>query len=323
MLTLFPPSLRGLIAGAALATNTIILVPLVLIVTLLRIIFPLPYWQRWCTTFAIKVAEAWISLNSGWMKLTQPMQWDIEGITELNKKHWYFVTSNHQSWADIFILQHLLNRKIPMLKFFLKQELIWVPVIGLCWWALDFPFMKRYSKEYLEKHPEKRGEDFESTRRACEKFQHTPVTVFNFLEGTRFAPHKRDKQQSPYKNLLKPKAGGVAYVLGAMGSSIQSFLDITISYPDKQQPSFWDFLCGRVNHVIVRIQEREIPTNFTGKNYSEDEAFRDEFQQWVTQLWEEKDQQLDELYQLSVDKGWSKQPGDSKPEPLQNGLKID
>lgn len=306
MLMNFPASVRGIIAGSLMVLNTLTLVPLVLLITLVRIILPLPRWQNGCTFLAIKIAELWIAINSSWMKLTQKMQWDVEGIAELDKKHWYFVTSNHQSWADIFILQHLLNRKIPMLKFFLKQELIWVPVIGICWWALDFPFMKRYSKEYLEKHPEKRGEDFESTRRACEKFQRSPVTVFNFLEGTRFTQQKHNKQQSPYTNLLKPKAGGVAYVLGAMGNSIQCFLDITISYPNGQQPTFWDFLCGKVNHVIVRVEQREIPPHFLGKNYSEDETFRNDFQQWISQLWEQKDRQLDELLRLSISKGWSK-----------------
>lgn len=307
MLTRLPPFFRGIIASIFLILNTFILAPIVITITLLRIILPLRAWQRICTALAIAVAELWITINSGWMTLTQEMQWDVEGIASLDKKHWYFVTSNHQSWADILILQHLLNRKIPMLKFFLKQQLIWVPIIGLCWWALDFPFMKRYSKEFLKKHPEKRGKDFDSTRKACEKFQFTPVAVFNFLEGTRFTHDKHEKQQSPYKNLLKPKAGGMGFVMGAMGESIKSFLDITIIYPDRQQPSFWDFLCGRVNHVIVRVTQQQIPDKFLGKNYSEDEEFRYEFQQWITALWEKKDTYIDELHQLSIEKGWSKE----------------
>jgi 1-acyl-sn-glycerol-3-phosphate acyltransferase len=231
------------------------------------------------------------------MKLTQQMKWDVEGIEQLDKNQWYLVSSNHQSWADIFILQHLLNRKIPMLKFFLKRQLIWVPVIGLCWWALDFPFMKRYSKEYLEKYPHKRGEDFESTQRACERFKYIPVTVFNFLEGTRFTPAKHQKQNSPYQWLLKPKAGGIAFVVGAMGDNLNALLDVTIAYPRHKQPSFWDFMCGKVNRLHVRVQLKPIPEHFLNRNYREDETFRNEFQQWVTQLWHEKDTLLDQLHQ--------------------------
>lgn len=300
MLSFLPPVLRGLIAAVLLAANTLLLAPVLLSVSLLRFVLPIAPWQRFCTGVAIGIAELWISINCFWMRLTQKMEWDVEGVEHLDKEHWYLVLSNHQSWADIFILQYLFNRKIPMLKFFLKQELIWVPVIGLCWWALDFPFMKRYTKEYLAKHPEMRGQDFERTRRACEKFKHTPVAVFNFLEGTRFTPAKHEAQQSPYQWLLKPKAGGIAFVLGAMGDSMKELLDVTIAYPDHEQPSFSDFICGRVPSVKVRVQTKPIPGEFLNRDYSEDEEFRYEFQQWVTQLWQDKDALLSELHDHSA-----------------------
>ena len=297
MLSFLPPFLRGAIAFSILIANTLVLGPLLILVSLLRFIIPVTSWHRFCTKTAIAIAELWISINSFWMWLTQRMQWDVQGVESLDKQHWYLVTSNHQSWADIFILQHLLNRKIPMLKFFLKQQLIWVPLIGLCWWALDFPFMKRHSKEFLDKHPEKRGEDFESAQRACEKFKHTPVTVFNFLEGTRFTPAKQLSQQSPYKWLLKPKAGGIAFVLGAMGDNLNALLDITIAYPGHEQPSFMDFICGRVDKLRIRVQLKEIPPQFRNRNYQEDENFRQDFQLWVSALWQEKDLLMDQLHQ--------------------------
>ncbi|MFQ3325160.1 MAG: 1-acyl-sn-glycerol-3-phosphate acyltransferase [Pseudomonadales bacterium] len=307
MLIFLPPFMRGIIAGFLLVLNTVVLVPFLLLVSIARCPIPNAAWHRFCTNVAIKIAELWIANNSTWMRLTQKMNWDVEGIESLDKNQWYLVTSNHQSWSDIFILQHLLNRKIPMLKFFLKQELIWVPIIGVAWWALDFPFMKRYSKEFLEKHPEKRGEDFANTKKACKKFEQTPVAVFNFLEGTRFTPEKHDRQQSPYNNLLKPKAGGIGFVVGAMGNSISCVLDITISYPNQQAPSLGDFMTGQVDKVIVRAKQLEMPASYLGKNYSEDEVFRAEFQQWVSKLWEEKDTELDSLLELSKRKGWSDQ----------------
>ena len=99
------------------------------------------------------IATAWIAGNSGWMRLTQRTQWDVAGIDGLDYRGWYMVNCNHQSWVDILVLQHLLNRRIPLLKFFLKQQLIYVPVIGLAWWALDFPFMRRHSDAYLKAAP--------------------------------------------------------------------------------------------------------------------------------------------------------------------------
>jgi 1-acyl-sn-glycerol-3-phosphate acyltransferase len=198
--------------------------------------------------------------------------------------------------VDILVLQYQLNRRMPLLKFFLKQELIWVPVIGLCWWALEFPFMKRFSKEYLAKHPEKRGEDLATTRKACARYKTNPVSVFNFLEGTRLSPAKHAEQQSPFKHLLKPKAGGIAFVLDAMGEQLHSIVNVTIHYP-QGNPGFWDLLCGRIDKVVVRLQKLPIPAEFIGGNYDQDENYRLHFQQWVNQLWLDKDAELEALKQ--------------------------
>jgi len=192
------------------------------------------------------------------------------------------------------VLQHLLNRRIPLLKFFIKQQLIWVPVMGLAWWALDFPFMRRHTEDFLKKHPEMRGKDQETTRRACAKFALIPTSVMNFLEGTRFTPAKHAKQNSPYKHLLKPKAGGMALALNAMGDKFQSILDVTIVYPDGA-PTFRQFLRGDLQRVIVRVHNLPIPAHLLSGDYTQDAAFREAFSQWVQQLWRDKDAQISEL----------------------------
>ena len=125
--------------------------------------------------------------------LVRDTRWDVDGLAGLDYQHSYLVTSNHQSWVDILVLQYLFNRRIRLLRFFLKQELIWVPVIGLCWWALEFPFMKRYSHETIEKHPELRGKDLETTTKMCRRLRDQPFAITNFLEGTRFSEEKRDR----------------------------------------------------------------------------------------------------------------------------------
>jgi 1-acyl-sn-glycerol-3-phosphate acyltransferase len=204
------------------------------------------------------------------------------------------VNSNHQSWVDILVLQHLLNRRIPLLKFFLKQQLIWVPVMGLAWWALEFPFMRRHTEDYLKKHPEMRGKDQETTRKACAKYALIPTSVMNFLEGTRFTRAKHAKQLSPYHHLLKPKAGGMALALNAMGDKFQAILDVTIVYPDGA-PTFTDFLLGKVHRIVVRVRGLPIPKHLMAGDYAQDPAFREAFAQWVQQLWREKDAQISAL----------------------------
>ncbi|MEP4465852.1 acyltransferase, partial [Marinobacter alexandrii] len=208
--------------------------------------------------------------------------------------HWYFVTCNHQSWADIPAIQYVLNSRIPLLKFFLKKELIWVPFLGIAWWALDFPFMHRHSKEQIAKRPELKGKDVAATQAACEKFRYTPVTVFNFMEGTRFTPSKHQHQNSPYTYLLKPRAGGTAFVLQAMGEIIHTMLDVTIVYPDGKA-GFWDYLCGRIRRIVIDVRTREIPPRFLGMDYENDREMRKDFQQWISEIWADKDARIEAL----------------------------
>lgn len=295
MLHFLPAPLRGCLASLLLALNTLFWCWPLFTLALVKLLLPFAPAQRFLRFLMHGIAEAWIGFNKFWMDLVGSTRWDVQGLQGFDKQHSYLVTSNHQSWVDILVLQYQLNRRLPLLKFFLKQELIWVPVIGLCWWALEFPFMKRYSKEYLARHPEKRGQDLATTRRACARYKSNPVSVFNFLEGTRLTAQKHAQQQSPFRYLLKPKAGGIAFVLDAMGEQLDAIVNVTIHYPGGA-PGFWDLLCGRLGQVVVRFDKLDIPAEFIGKNYDQDEQYRLSFQQWVNQLWQAKDAQLGELH---------------------------
>jgi 1-acyl-sn-glycerol-3-phosphate acyltransferase len=296
MSSFLPAPLRGVLASLLLALNTIACCTPLFIVSLFKLCLPFPAAQRVTDELMRYIHEAWISNNKGWMQLLGNTRWQVNGLQQLDYQHSYLITSNHQSWVDILVLQYVLNRRIRPLKFFLKQELIWVPVIGLAWWALGFPFMKRYSKAYLARHPEKKGKDLQTTRRSCARFRGKPTAIFNFAEGTRFTPAKHAEQASPFRYLLKPKAGGIAFVLDAMGEQLQSLVNVTIHYPGGG-PGFWDLLCGKVGEVVVNIEELAIPAGFIGKSYDQDDAYRLQFQQWVNTLWEDKDALLVRLHE--------------------------
>jgi 1-acyl-sn-glycerol-3-phosphate acyltransferase len=294
MLNFLPSIIVRLIATLLMVMNALFWVPILLIFASLKLLLPFRSVRLRIDPVLLFIAESWIACNSGWMALTQRTQWDVQGIEGLNPRSWYLVNSNHQSWVDILVLQHLFNRRIPLLKFFIKQELIWVPVMGLAWWALDFPFMRRHSEEFLKKHPEMRGKDQETTRKACEKFALIPTSVMNFLEGTRFTPAKQARQQSPFRHLLKPKAGGMALALNAMGDKFQAILDVTIVYPDGA-PTFADFLSGKMRRVVVRVRSLPVPQHLLQGDYGQDAAFREAFAQWVQQLWRDKDDLITKL----------------------------
>ena len=294
MLNFLPSFLVRLIATLLMVVNALFWVPILLVFASLKLLLPFKAVRLRIDPVLLFIAESWIACNSGWMALTQRTQWDVQGVEGLNPRSWYLVNSNHQSWVDILVLQHLFNRRIPLLKFFIKQELIWVPVMGLAWWALDFPFMRRHSEEFLKKYPEMRGKDQETTRKACEKFALIPTSVMNFLEGTRFTPAKQARQQSPFRHLLKPKAGGMALALNAMGDKFQAILDVTIAYPDGA-PTFADFLSGKMRRVVVRVRSLPVPQHLLHGDYGQDAAFREAFSQWVQQLWRDKDDLITKL----------------------------
>ncbi|MDE2203549.1 MAG: acyltransferase [Burkholderiaceae bacterium] len=284
----------GLLSLLLLALNTVFWsVPLFLL-ALSKLLVPAAAVRRRIDPLLNRIATSWISCNSVWIGLLQREPWSVEGVNDLRYAGWYLVNCNHRSWVDIFVLQWTLNGRIPLLKFFLKQQLIYVPVIGLAWWALDFPFMRRHSKTALRRHPELRNQDRETTQRACAKFAKVPTSVMNFAEGTRYTPAKHRAQSSPYRHLLKPKAGAMALALNAMGEQFQALLDVSIAYPDGT-PSFWALASGRAGRVMVHVRELPIPAGLCAGDYAADAAFRGEFHRWLAQLWEEKDAQIDAM----------------------------
>ena len=286
--------LTGILTTTLLLLNTVVLICPLLVFALLKLVLP-GRGRDYASWAVMWVAETWSEIDKAIFALCIPTQWDIRGVENLRKDTSYLAVSNHQTWVDIPALIESLNRRTPFFKFFLKKELIWVPLLGLAWWGLDYPFMKRYSKAFLEKHPELKGKDLEITKAACELFKRQPVTVVNYLEGTRFTEAKRLEQQSPYRYLLKPKAGGVAFVLAALGEQLDALLDVTIVYPGNKAPGFWDLLNGSISRVIIDIRVRELDPMLWAGDYENDAEFRQTVQAWVNQLWVEKDLRIEQL----------------------------
>jgi len=286
--------LIGILTTFLLLLNTVVMICPLMVFALLKLVLP-GRGRDYASAAVMWIAESWSEIDKLIFALCIPTQWDIRGVDKLRQDTSYLCVSNHQTWVDIPALIESLNRRVPFFKFFLKKELIWVPLLGLAWWGLDYPFMKRYSKAFLEKHPELKGKDLEITKAACELFKRQPVTVVNYLEGTRFSEAKRLEQQSPYKYLLKPKAGGVAFVLAALGEQLDALLDVTIVYPGDKAPGFWDLLNGSISRVIIDIRVRELDPALSEGDYENDPAFRQSVQAWVNQLWVEKDQRIEQL----------------------------
>ena len=288
-----PPSVRMLPLRLALlslpiAASTVLHVVPLLLVALAKALLPFRPVQRISNPLLTGIAESWIGVNNRlWDGFTHTRM-TVHEDAALRMDGHYLVLANHQSWVDILVLQKVFNRRIPFMRFFLKRQLIWVPLLGLAWWALDFPFMGRYTPKQIARNPQLAGRDIEATRRACDKFRAIPVAIMNFVEGTRFTAAKHASQGAPYRHLLKPKSGGVAFVLDAMGEGLHAILDVTIAYPGGT-PSLLDLLADRIPEVRVQVRQRAIPQHILRGDYQHDRAFRARFQQWMNGLWQEKD----------------------------------
>ena len=286
-------SIKGVLGFLAVVINTLFWCLFLLTIAIFKLLIPTESWKRLCTKLIINIGECWIYCNGLWIQALHRPKWNVEGFEELDSSNWYLAVANHQSWADIFVLQGITNRKIPMLKFFMKHVLIWVPVIGLAWWALDMPFLKRYTKEEIQKNPELRGKDIKAMEKSFERYSRYPVSIFSFAEGTRFTKEKKDNQLSQFEYLLNPKIGGIGLTLTTM-PYIKLLLDFTIHYEDERR-SFWDFLCGRMSKVDVRVRQINIPDNLLSKNYEDDPIFRENLKEWVYDIWSDKEKYLEEV----------------------------
>ena len=239
---------RATVAFCLVGLNTIVHVPPLLAVALIKAVARVGPVRRICDRGLMAIAESWVGCNSWMIDNLTTTRIEVEGLPAPMPEGQVLVVCNHQSWVDIPVLQKILHRRLPVLRFFLKSELIWVPLLGLAWWALDFPFVKRYSREEIERRPERAGRDLAATRKACEKFRHIPVAIVNFVEGTRFTEDKHAEQGSSYRHLLEPKAGGLAFVLAAMGDSLDTLVDVTLVY-SAGRPRLIDLCADRVGEI--------------------------------------------------------------------------
>jgi len=284
---------RGLTVGSVITGSTFFHGPPVLALGLTKLFKK----SKKVDETNIKITNSWLGVNN-WLidNVLANTQWDIsiDENLDLNMQGRYLMMCNHQSWVDTTVNQYFGLTRMPLTRFFTKWELIFIPFVGQAFKILGFPMMKRHSKEQIAKNPELKHRDMEEARKSCEQLLSQPFTLLNYLEGTRFTAEKHAQQQSTFTNLLKPKAGGLALALNILGDQIDALVDMTIVYPDGV-PGYGEFWLGEVPRIAVNLRKIDIPAWVAGGNYEEDAEFREKFQQWVDQIWTDKDQLISEM----------------------------
>ena len=290
--------IRSLLIIVLIPLNLILWGVPVMLLGIVKLLLPGGEPRRKLRLLLSELGDRWSGGNDLIFNLLLDTKWDISGVDGLRMDGHYLIVSNHVSWLDIFVLQRAFHRRVAFMRFFIKQQLIWFPILGQACWAMDFPFMRRYTPEYLERHPEKRGKDLESTRRTCRRYRRIPMAILNFVEGTRFTRAKQLEEKSPYRNLLRPRVGGIAFVLASLGELLDGVVDVTIRYP-RPDVTFWEFITNRVGRVVVGARLIEVPAQFVTEPITEPGAAREAFKIWIESLWREKDEILDQLAQSS------------------------
>lgn len=294
---LFPGWLVGMLTFTVMLVVLLFWGGLILLpVALIKILLPFPSAQNLLAKLLVAIASQWVASNQLVFRVMHGPAWQLDDRVRLDPKKSYLLVCNHQSWADILILLDLFHGRIPFPRFFLKRELVWLPLVGAACWALDMPFMRRHPREAIEANPQLRLDDLATTRRFCEKYRSRPVTVVNFPEGTRFTQAKRIALGSPYRNLLRPKSAGISFTLNVMGEQFGGLIDVTLAYRGSTRSLLWSWLCGEQGGLTVHVETLPIPSELIHGDYEADAAFRARFQAWINGIWSRKDARLERMH---------------------------
>jgi len=276
-----------------LAATLVLIVPMI-VAALAKFLLPFPAVRRAGSRIVVGIAEFWMSIVVWCFRLAYRTRLVVTGDTDFDRKHSYLLLCNHLSWIDVPALLWAFHGRLPFFRFFLKRSLIWMPLLGIAFWALEYPFIRFRSEKYLERHPEKRGEGLETARRACRKLRNIPSTIVNFPEGAINTRERHQRRRPAYRHLLRAHAGGPSLVISAMGKQLDALLDVTIHYPDGP-PSIADFMLDRVACVRVHVRRIAIPPALIGGDYRNDPEFRARFRAWLNDLWHGKDALIEDL----------------------------
>lgn len=244
--------LKALAAFTAVSLNLLFWCAPLLVVLAVRLLVPKarPAAHRMgCAIYRWAVA-----FDDWWLKRVSGVRWRCPRL-DLDPEAACILIANHQSWADIFVLQSAVARRGPVIKFLCKRELAYIPVLGLIMLAFEFPIMRRRGRVSGSVEDRQR-QDRERVRQACAVLFEAPAAMLTFAEGTRFSEAKRRRSMSPHQHLLRPRAGGFTAIVEALAPLEPPVVDVTIHYG--RSGAFWAFLGGASGPVAIAA--RSFPT---------------------------------------------------------------
>src|SRR5687767_12389527 len=100
-----------------LTANTVLHVPPLLLVAVVKAVLPVRPIRRACDWLLMAIAASWIGINTALIRGFTSTRFVVEVDARLRADGHYLVLANHQTWVDIPVLQAALNRRVPLLRF--------------------------------------------------------------------------------------------------------------------------------------------------------------------------------------------------------------
>ena len=227
-----------------------------------------PFYNA-CTRLIELCYKTAAAINSAWMVHVVGINFNVDGT--LPDQPTQVIVANHQTWFDIPILQHVVTGQGPVLKFLIKRQLVWLPIVGWICYALNFPRMNRGSDGRAHR------QDLDAIKKASSTMHKERGALLIFAEGTRFTEEKHRNQNSPYKKLLIPRPGGLKVALSTMPPDTP-VVDITINYKGSET-NFWKCLHGANRDIDIHIEKHNAAEIIDARS-------------WLRDCWEQKDTRL-------------------------------
>ncbi len=240
----------------------------VILVTLCKLILP-SFRKTWSSVINFLYHQG-TRLNSFWMLRVIGIRIHVDGAFDDHPAP--IIICNHQSWCDIPVIHHVVTDHGPIIKFLIKRQLAWVPVIGWLCWMLEFPLL------YRGQGQDSRKKDYNTLRKFSEQAVDNSSAILIFPEGTRFTRTKQAAQHSPYIHLLNPRIGGIR-ILNEVLDPDTPIIDLTILYAGGNV-NFWECLHGKVLDIHVNIKQFRL-------------GDIDHMASWLNNRWQEKDELLE------------------------------
>ncbi len=219
------------------------------------------------------------------MNLVQRTRWHLKGLEGLDYQHSYLVTEQppelgrHHGVAIRAQSTDSPAEVLPQAGIDLGAG-DWSGVVGV-----GLSVHEALHQGLLGEAPEKKGKDLETTRKTCAKFRANPVGIFNLPKALGLRRANMPSRSRRFATLLKPKAGGIAFVLDAMGEQLKSLVNVTIHYPGGR-PGYGTCSAARCRTWWCSLKRCRFQPSSSAGIMSRMRSIGWRSRGWINQLWE-------------------------------------